>query len=150
MTICCLYEKARLKDAIICRNWFYICLGKKAIFHSVEYIVYNFCTYVWLYAVSWEQVCDFHQTLKCLSNDPPPKKVKAHCLKLNLRSALKIVLPHLLSPVESVNLLKLHRSQHWDTFPLVLLTHPHPPFCTMFILSASLSFTNFLLYLFIS
>ena len=81
---------------------------------------------------------------------PPPKKnLKAHCLKLNLSSALKIVLPLLLSPVESVSLLKLHKSQHWDTFPLLLPNHPHPPFCNTFILSASLPSSNFLLHLFI-
>lgn len=83
---------------------------KKSIFHSTEYIVCNFCVYMCLHAVSWEQVRGFHQILKYLSKESK-KKVQAYCLKVNPSSVLRIVL---LFPVESVNFLKLHKPQHWD------------------------------------
>lgn len=56
------------------------------------------------------------------------KKIKAHCLKLKPRSALRpVLLLLLLSPGESIDFLKLYKSQHWDMVPTAtsksFLTH---------------------------
>lgn len=73
------------------------------------------------------------------------KKVKAHCLKLNPSSALKTFLPLLLYPVESINFLKLHKSQHWDMVPSATSKWFLAPHCVACLSSASLSSTKFLL-----